>query len=130
MELFERVIAFFRDKYNKLTDEAKRRFALVCTSVFVILLTLSVIVSMRKSAAENQPLESERTKINLAIPAEELFLPDEPDFLPGTLLERERRTNWTEQDAVEYWQDPLRSGEEQWREKIETAIDDFLERVP
>jgi hypothetical protein len=114
MELFERIIAFFQDKYNKLTDEAKRKFALACTSVFVILLTLSVIVSIRKSAAENQLLEPpERTKINLAIPAEELFLPDEPDFLPGTLLERERRTSWTEQDAVEYWQDPLRSGEEQ-----------------
>jgi hypothetical protein len=130
MELFERIIAFFQDKYNKLTDEAKRRFALACTSVFVILLTLSVIVSMRKSAGENRSLETERTKINLAIPAEEFFLPDEPDFLPETLLERERRTSWTEQDAAEYWQDPLRSGEEQWREKIETAIDEFLERIP
>lgn len=64
------------------------------------------------------------------IPAEELFLPDEPDFLPEVILERERRSSWTEQDVSEYWQDPLKFGEEQWREKIEAAIDVFLERVP
>jgi hypothetical protein len=130
MELFERIVAFFRDRFNKMTGDAKHRFALVCTAVFVVLLTLSVLISIRKSTAGNQPLEPERPKINLPIPAEELFLPDEPDFLPAILLERERRTSWTEQDAVEYWLDPLRSGEEQWREKIEASIDDFLERIP
>jgi hypothetical protein len=130
MELFERIIAFIQDKYNKLTGENKRRFALVCTAIFVVLLTLSVIISIRKPDGEGISPENKRERINLAIPAEELFLPDEPEFLPGALLERERRTSWTEQSAVEYWQDPLRSGEEQWREKIETAIDEFLERVP
>jgi hypothetical protein len=130
MELFEKIIAFFQDKFNKLTGESKRRLALVCTAIFVVLLTLSVIISIRKPDGEGISSENKRERINLAIPAEELFLPDEPDFLPGTLLGRERRTSWTEQDAVEYWQDPLRSGEEQWREKIEAAIDEFLERVP
>jgi hypothetical protein len=46
------------------------------------------------------------------------------------LFDRDRRTSWTEQDAAEYWQDPLRNGEEPWREKIETAVDEFLERIP
>ncbi|MDR1251993.1 MAG: hypothetical protein LBK62_07475 [Treponema sp.] len=64
------------------------------------------------------------------IPPEELFLPDEPDFIPGVLLERERRTSWTAEDAAPYWQDPLRNGEEQWRERLEAAIDELLERVP
>jgi hypothetical protein len=31
---------------------------------------------------------------------------------------------------MEFWQDPLKNGEEQWREKIESSIDDYLERVP
>ena len=87
-------------------------------------------MSISKSVREDIPFEPEKLRFFHAIPAEELFLPDEPDFLPGVLLERERRTSWTEQDAAEYWQDPLRSGEEQWREAIETAIDEFLERVP
>jgi len=76
------------------------------------------------------PQGPERTKIIVVIPADELFLPEEPDFLPGVLLDRERRSSWSEQDASEYWQDPLREGEEKWRENVEAAIDELLERVP
>ncbi|MDR1240033.1 MAG: hypothetical protein LBK27_07955 [Treponema sp.] len=64
------------------------------------------------------------------IPPEELFLPDEPDFIPGVLLERERRETWTAGDAAPYWQDPLKNGEEPWREQAELIIDELLERVP
>jgi hypothetical protein len=66
----------------------------------------------------------------IRIPPEELFLPEEPDFLPGVLLERERRGVWTAEDAAPYWQDPLKHGEEPWREQVELAIDELLERVP
>jgi len=44
-------------------------------------------------------------------------LPDEPDYIPGVLLKRDRKLNWTEKDAEEFWQDPLKNGEEPWREK-------------
>ena len=126
----EKYILKFKDKFQELTSEQKRRLVLICTAVFAVLLTFSTIMSMRSSGRETTPVDYERAPVILAIPAEDLFLPDEPDFLPGVLLERDRRASWTEQDAVEYWQDPLRFGEEQWREKIETAIDEFLERVP
>ena len=75
------------------------------------------------------PSDPERINIISPIPAGELFLPDEPDFIPSVLLERERRTIWTEDDAAEHWQNPLIYGDEQWRERIETAIDALLERV-
>jgi hypothetical protein len=64
------------------------------------------------------------------IPPEELFLPEEPDFIPGVLLERERRTSWSAEDVESFWQDPLRNGEEQWREQVEAIIDELMERVP
>jgi hypothetical protein len=63
------------------------------------------------------------------IPPEELFLPGEPDILPGVLLEREQRKSWTAEDSAPYWQDPLKNGEEQWRERVEAVIDDLMERV-
>jgi hypothetical protein len=66
----------------------------------------------------------------IVIPPEELFLPEEPDFVPGILLERERRTSWTAADAEPHWQDPLRNGEEQWRDQAEAIIDELMERVP
>lgn len=125
-----RVITFIKGWFNKLSGGEKKRLVLVCTAGFSVLLVFSVIMSMIGSKEEKLPEEPERVRLNIAIPAEELFLPDEPDFLPGVLLERERRSSWTEQDANEYWQNPLVSGEEQWRKKIETAVDEIMERVP
>ena len=129
MAFFEKISVFFNEWFKKLTDDKKRRIILICTAAFAVLLTFSVIVSMVNRAGKKRPSEPERTKIRIVIPAEELFLPEEPDFLPGVLLDRDRRTSWSEDDALGYWQDPLRVGEEQWREKIEAAIDELLERV-
>jgi hypothetical protein len=64
------------------------------------------------------------------ISPDELFLPDEPDFLPGVILEREQRDSWTVEDAEPYWYNPLEQGEEAWRERVEQVIDELLERVP
>ena len=108
----------------------KRQLAVICTVVFAALLTFSVILSIGNNQKKEINEQPGRMTIFVPIPAGELFLPDEPDYLPGVLLERERRTSWNEQDALEHWQDPLRFGEEQWREKVEAAIDTFLERVP
>ena len=130
MAFIEKITGFLKERIQKLTGEEKRRIILICTEGAAVLLTFFVIISMVNRGGNDSPAEPERTRLHIVIPAEEIFLPDEPDFLPGVLLERDRRSSWTEQDAGEYWQDPLIYGEEQWREKIETAIDEFLERVP
>jgi hypothetical protein len=64
------------------------------------------------------------------VPPEELFLPEEPDLLPGVIPEREQRDAWTAEDAEPYWYNPLEQGEEEWRERVEQVIDELLERVP
>jgi hypothetical protein len=64
------------------------------------------------------------------IPPEELFLPDEPDFLPGVIPEREGRDLWTAEDAEPFWYNPLEGGEEEWRNRIRAVLDEFLEHVP
>jgi len=66
----------------------------------------------------------------IVIPSDELFLPFEPDFVPGVMLERQRRTVWTTEDAAPLWQDPLKNGEQEWRDRIEKTIDDIMESVP
>ena len=130
MEKFNQIIQSIQGWFYGLTAEQKRRFALVCTIIFAGLLTLSVFTSMRRAPKTEIIDMPERLDIISPIPATELFLPDEPDYIPGVLLEREQRSSWTEQDASEHWQDPLRLGEEQWREKIEAAINEFMESVP
>jgi len=65
------------------------------------------------------------------IPSEELFLPREPDFLPGTILGREPSPRWTETEARAWWRDPLlEEGEEPWRAAIESAAAEIMENVP
>ena len=64
------------------------------------------------------------------IPPEELFLPDEPDFIPGVMLGRERREEWTAEDAEPWWRNPLADGEEHWRLGIERIVDEIMESVP
>jgi hypothetical protein len=64
------------------------------------------------------------------IPPAELFLPDEPDFLPGVILQREPRKAWTAEEAEPFWYNPLERGEEEWRNRIRAALDEFLEHVP
>ena len=126
----EKFVQFIKDKFQKLTAGQKRSLALICTVIFAGILTLSVLASLKTNGGEKKEDKPPESVIIAPIPAEELFLPDEPDYIPGVLLKRDRKANWTEEDAVEFWQDPLKDGEEKWREKIESSIDDYLERVP
>jgi hypothetical protein len=64
------------------------------------------------------------------IVAADLFIPDEPDFLPPVILEQQRKTVWTEADAAEFWTDPLEFSDEYWRQKLSQSIDRLLESLP
>jgi hypothetical protein len=129
--IWEKWLNLIRDKYRNFTGEDKKRMVYIGTGAFVVILTLSVIFSLNTPTNKPERIkEPERTAVRIVIPVDEIFLPDEPDFVPGVLLEREKRLVWTEEDAENYWQDPLKYGEEQWRDKLEAAIDEFLERVP
>ena len=130
MVFFENKISLFHDRLKNLPGDKKKQIALICTAVFSLLLVLSVFFSLGASGRDRLPQEPKRANIMIPIPPQEIFLPDEPDFLPPVMLEREQRTVWTEQETSEYWQDPLRQGEEQWRIMIESAINEFLERIP
>jgi len=130
LEKFEQIIQNIKDWLRRLSDEQRKHLALICTAAFAVILTISVLMSIEWPEKKEKPLESDLFNRNIPVPAEELFLPGEPDYIPGVILEREQRTSWTEEDAKEFWQDPLRYGEEQWREKIEKTINEYMERVP
>jgi hypothetical protein len=100
-------------------------------AALVLLLSLALLLANRRPPAGPPAAEELTGPVQGArIPPEELFLPSEPDFIPGVLPERERRETWTVEDAAPHWQDPLKHGEEPWREQAELAIDELLERVP
>ncbi|MDR2434995.1 MAG: hypothetical protein LBD47_10570 [Treponema sp.] len=124
--------------------EKKRRMVVMCAggglAVLALAFVLAGLLGRNSSgalpagegpAADGQIRPPENASpARAVIPPEELFLPDEPDFVPGVLLGREQRTSWTADDAALYWQDPLKNGGERWRERLEAAVDEVLERVP
>lgn len=65
-----------------------------------------------------------------AVPAEDLFLPAEPDFLPEALLEREPSRPWKTEDAAPYWKNLKDGHENEWRGESGAVIDDLMESVP
>ncbi|MDR0400920.1 MAG: hypothetical protein LBH51_08255 [Treponema sp.] len=98
--------------------------------LLTLLAVLLVLIFARGSAGLKDP---EMPAVNFGptpIPWEELFLPEEPDFLPPVILEREQRDSWTAEDAEPFWYNPLKDGEEEWREQVEKTVDEFLERIP
>jgi hypothetical protein len=123
-----------KEKLDKLRAKipADRRIILtMAIGVPVILLLFitgtSLLVKNKFGKPKALPASSVITK---RIPAEDLFLPDEPDFVPNVMLEREKRTQWTADNAMPWWQDPLKDGEQEWRDQIEKTVDEIMENVP
>lgn len=104
----------------------------------VLIILIVVILGINRGSAKGtdtlrdgfQPDGLRPQSLQPQIPPGELFLPEEPDFLPALILGRERRDAWTAEDAEPFWHNPLEGGEEQWRARIESVIDELLEHVP
>ena len=124
----------FRDwVLERISPENRKMTILIAAGSLAILLLIITGISILagRSAGENEISAAGSTAARPGlIPAEELFLPEEPDFLPGVMPDRERRTEWTAEDAAPFWKDPLKDGEEQWRNYIEKTVDEILENVP
>jgi len=123
-----------KEKLDDLHDRlpADRRIVLtLAIGIPAVLLLFITGASLLSKGAPVKPAALPASSVTTRrIPAEDLFLPDEPDFIPGVILEREKRTQWTADDAAPWWQDPLKDGEQEWREQIEKTVDEIMESVP
>lgn len=122
-------------KMGSIPPRARKPVLVVATVALVAL--LAVLVGVSRPERDPQvdvwpappPAPPGQAQWDL-IPPEELFLPDEPDFVPGVIPGREQRAEWTAEDAEPWWQNPLAGGEEQWRARIERMVDEIMESVP
>jgi len=118
---------------EKMPSRRRKPVLIATAAVLAALLLVFVGVSIPRDTYDTweapPPAARDLAQRDL-IPPEELFLPDEPDFVPGVLLGREQRSEWTVEDAEPWWQNPLAGGEEQWRVRIERMIDEIMESVP
>ncbi|GHV83034.1 hypothetical protein AGMMS50212_03740 [Spirochaetia bacterium] len=123
---------------EKLAAMLKPLFAhRIVRLVFVIVPALAVIILIISITAARTITRSEAKKAASPqawqisnIPEAEVFLPDEPDFLPDVLFERQQKKEWTAEDAQIFWNDPSDYPSEMWRERLSKQIDRLLESVP
>ena len=120
---------------GKVPAEKRRTVIIGAISGFAGILVLLLFFAAgtpEKDKTEGQTVKttSARSPGREIIPPDDVFLPDEPDFVPGVILEREQRAEWTAADVDIWWQDPLKNGEEPWRSLIEKTVDEILESVP
>ncbi|MDR1901123.1 MAG: hypothetical protein LBQ88_02405 [Treponema sp.] len=115
----------------KSVVQDKKRTLLIGMAAAALILVICLIALLlrpnREASLSNRVADTKRPPL---IPSEELFLPEEPDFLPEILLDREQRRAWTGDDAGIHWKDPLNLGEELWRDEVKSVIDKFLEGIP
>ena len=124
--LFDRVKKFFFALVEKFfgffPSDKKWLPALLLGCVFLLITVLTVA-----SAIGNKPPKAH--VLASGIPADELFYPAEPEFVPALLLEREPSPGWTAEDIEQFWIDPGLGHEEQWRDTIRGVVDRLMEGV-
>jgi len=118
------------DKLFILIPIDRRIILTVVIGVPVVLVLVIAGASMSSKEKSVKPEVPASNAMSRRVPAEDLFIPQEPDFVPGVILEREKRETWSVDDAMTWWQDPLKDGEQEWREQIEKTVDDIMEKVP
>ena len=129
IEFGQSIIEGFLSLPDKLRDripEGKRQiYLLILGGLFFFAICLIVISLVAGPRTTVSPQVSAS-----GIPAEELFFPEEPDFLPPLILEREPRQPWDLQSLEFFWQDPRVGNEEKWREEIIRVVDRLMDGVP
>ena len=134
------IFHFFPDKSELINKsgsllEDKKRLLLIgagilsCILLFCFLVIFMKLNSDRRASARAAMELAESFK-PLPVEPDELFWPEEPDFVPKVQLDREPRKAWTEADAVPYWIDPKKNYEKIWKERIFSVMDDMMEKVP
>jgi hypothetical protein len=122
---------------DRIGEFIRGRERFVCLSIGGLLLVLLIglmVALLRMNHAHAAAAAPTRTLAEsfspLPIPPEELFLPDEPDFLPEVLPERPPREFRPAEDFLPFWTDPREKDSALWRDRVKAVIDELMERVP
>lgn len=142
-DFLDRAAIFFgivRDRAAALAGRVKERFnadpklkLISAVAVFgTIALILGIMLLLTRNSRVRRMQDSETITgiFRMELPPEELFLDDEPDFLPEVLPERERRDKWNADDVRPYWTDPVDGEAGVYENMMGKVVDGIMEQVP
>jgi hypothetical protein len=131
--VFSRILSMKWAVGLSIIDELRkyRKILMLAVGVIVFLsLTLVVISLINAESAKKlqSPIPVENSRL-ISIPLEDIFLPDEPDFLPNAILKKQPK-KWDAQDARPFWTNPLENDSFQWQDNIKNTVDKIMEKTP
>jgi hypothetical protein len=130
-KLMERPVGELKKLFGKLFEKKTSRVVVIVSVVLAMTVPLVIMISLRITVGiQNNGPRPDAVFEPDPINARDLFIPDEPDFLPSVILEQKRKTVWTGVDAAEFWTDPLEFSDEFWQQRVSQSIDRLLEPLP
>jgi hypothetical protein len=96
----------------------------------LVILGIMLVLTRNSRARRVRDSEAVAELFRMELPPEELFLDDEPDFLPDLLPERERRDAWDADDVRPYWTDPGDEDVRVYEDMMGAVVDGIMEGVP
>jgi hypothetical protein len=127
--LIGRTIGRIKGKFNAKPKLKKIIVAVLIGAVAVI--TSAMLILMRNpQPAPTRDSDAVAELFRMELPPEELFLGDEPDFLPALIPERERRDAWNADDARPYWTNPGDEEAKVYEDMMSAVVDEIMERLP
>ncbi|QQO10665.1 hypothetical protein [Breznakiella homolactica] len=121
------------EKLKALITEKPRFFLIgagagLCILIFSLILMLVVLNNGRNSRQEEARGLADRFG-PMPVNQDDLFWPDEPDFIPGVELDRIPRRFPQGDTDIPYWTDPGKNSD-LWSERIGSAVDELMEKIP
>jgi hypothetical protein len=118
-------------RLKKLWAKKIARTLVICFAAAALVVPLITIITVKTVSN----IQSKKTTADIVfkpdiIAGEDMFIPDEPDFLPPVMLEQEQKQVWTSADASEFWTGASKFPAEFWRSRISASIDRLLEPLP
>jgi hypothetical protein len=112
----------------------KARPFLIAILLIIILVPVIIIIIVNVRRSQAAALAQHEAEIKtqftgLSIPKENLYLPEEPDFMQQIMLTPKKKT-WTPEDAAPYWKAPSEIGEDAMRDKVTQSVDSLMQNVP
>jgi hypothetical protein len=122
------LIGRVKGKFN-ISPKLKKIIAAALIGAAVITSTM-LILTRNTPPPPARDSEAVAELFRMELPPEELFLGDEPDFLPALIPERERRDSWNADDARLYWTNPGDEGVQVYEDMMSSVVDEIMERLP
>ncbi|MDR2194000.1 MAG: hypothetical protein LBP19_05990 [Treponema sp.] len=119
------------EKYKKIVTLAFGTLAAILCLLLVVLFSVNY---NEKKIKMSKLSETARTSLQMidhepSISIEDIFLPDEPDYLPEVILEQEPHI-WSAEETRAYWTNPLENERINWRDTITQVVNDIMDTVP